>query len=227
MPPAELIQPCALEAVLFDFGRVLSGPPNPAAWAHMRELTSFDEESLHREYWAHRHAYDQGTHTGEAYWHLVAAGNGTVFTADQVAALIAADNALWTDPNLPMIDWALRLQRSHIRTGILSNMGDAMKDGVLAKFGWLNDFDHCTWSHTLGIAKPDEAIYRHAAEGLGVAPAKILFIDDRPENIEAALAFGMQAIQYNDHAEFLREMEARGFGGLLQPESSGHAGRRK
>ncbi|MEO6802736.1 MAG: HAD family phosphatase [Granulicella sp.] len=227
IPPSDLIQPRSLEGVLFDFGRVLSGPPNPAAWAHMRELTAFEEEALHRGYWAHRHAYDEGKHTGEEYWHLVAADNGTVFTAEQVTALLAADNALWTDPNLPMIDWALRLHRSGIRIGILSNMGDAMKEGVLASFDWINEFDHHTWSHMLGIAKPAEAIYRHAAEGLGVAPGKILFIDDRPENIEAARAFGMHAIQYGDHAEFLREMEAQGFGSLLQPERRKIAVQRK
>lgn len=220
MSPSDLTQPCSLDGVLFDFGKVLSGPPNPAAWARMRELAAFDEESLHREYWAHRHAYDEGKHTGEAYWHLVAEGNGTVFTAEQVAALIAADNDLWTDPNHPMIDWAMRLHRSGMRIGILSNMGDAMEAGVIARFDCLNHFDHCTWSHRLGIAKPEQAIYRHAAEGLGVAPAKILFIDDRPENIEAARAFGMNAIQYGDHAEFLQEMEARGFGSLLQPEGA-------
>jgi putative hydrolase of the HAD superfamily len=211
-----------IEAVLFDFGMVLCGPPNPAVWSQMRAITGFEEEGLSREYWAHRHPYDRGTHTGESYWQLVAAGNGKVFSAEQVAELLAADIALWTDANLPMITWARRLQRAGVRTGILSNMGDAMEAGVLAKFDWLNDFDHCTWSHSLQLAKPEAAIYSHAAEGLGVDPAKILFIDDRLDNIEAAHEFGMQTIQYRDHVQFVEEMEARGFGNLLEPEGIGH-----
>ena len=43
----------------------------------------------------------------------------------------------------------------------------------------------------------------------------ILFIDDKPENTLAAEAAGMQAIVYRDHAQFLNEMAARGYGSLL------------
>jgi putative hydrolase of the HAD superfamily len=207
----------AIEAVLFDFGLVLSGPPNPAAWARMRDVTSLDEEALHREYWAHRHAYDRGTHTAVAYWQLVATGNNLTFSPDQVADLIAADVDLWTDLNLPMVEWARELQSAGIRTGILSNIGDAMAAGLLAKFDWLSAFDHCTWSHALLLAKPERAIYEHAIKGMQTEATRILFVDDRAENIEAAVASGMQAIQYRDHAQFTAEMYARGFGNLLQP----------
>ena len=118
-----------------------------------------------------------------------------------------------------MIDWAQRLQRAGIRIGILSNMPDAMATGLLAKHGdWLNAFDHHTWSYTLNLAKPESAIYLRAAEGLRTPPANILFIDDKAENIEAALAIGMQAIQYTTHAAFEQQMHARGLGSLLQLE---------
>ena len=208
-----------IDAVLFDFGLVLSGPPNPAAWARMRAVTSLEEEALHREYWAHRHAYDRGTHTAAAYWQLVATGNDLSFSPAQVADLIAADIDLWTDLNVPMVEWAQELQRAGVRTGILSNIGDAMAVGLLEKFDWLGAFDHCTWSHELQLAKPELAIYEHAIQGLDIDPAKILFVDDRAENIAAARESGMQAIQYADHARFVDEMYARGFGHLLHPSS--------
>ena len=202
-------------AVLFDYGMVLSGPPNADAWARMRTFSSLDEETLQREYWAHRHPYDRGTHTGEAYWHLIAAGGGTAFNAEQIAGLIQADTDLWTDLNQPMVNWAQRLQSRGIKTGILSNLGDAMAEGLLRKFDWIAAFDHCTWSHALKLAKPEQAIYRHAAEGLGAAPESILFIDDRADNIEAAREFGMQTVRYTGHAEFVDEMRLRGWGSLL------------
>jgi putative hydrolase of the HAD superfamily len=207
-----------IEAVLFDFGMVLCHPPNQAVWAQMRTIAALSEEAFHREYWAHRHPYDRGTHTGQEYWQLVASRNNTLFTPDQIAQLIAADTALWTDPNDAMIAWAAQLQRAGIRTGILSNIGDAMEAGVRAKFDWLRNFDHCTWSHNLSLAKPELEIYRHAAQGLATDPARILFIDDRIENIQAAHDVGMQAIQYRDHTQFLADMEAQGFGALLHPE---------
>jgi putative hydrolase of the HAD superfamily len=204
-----------VKAVLFDFGQVLSLPPDPAVWQQILAVSGLNEADLSREYWAHRHEYDRGTFTGIAYWHKVAAGAQTTFTPTQIHALITADTNLWSRLNLPMVEWAQRLQRAGIRTGILSNIGDAMADGLLSKFDWIGAFDHCTWSHALKLAKPEAAIYHCAAEGLATDPAQILFIDDKQENIDAALAAGMQAIQYRDHASFEQEMHRRGLDSLL------------
>jgi putative hydrolase of the HAD superfamily len=207
-----------IHAVLFDYGMVLSGPPDPAAWARMRNVTNLSEDILHREYWAHRHAYDRGDLTAVAYWNKAAAGAGIVLTPTQLSNLVEADTDFWSTLNLPMLDWAQRLQRSGIPTGILSNMPDAMEAGLRARHHWIEAFDHHTWSHTLNLAKPEPAIYLRAAEGLHTAPANILFIDDKTENIEAALAVGMQAIQYTTHAAFEQEMHTRELDSLLQLE---------
>jgi putative hydrolase of the HAD superfamily len=207
-----------IKAVLFDYGMVLSGPPDPAAWARMRTVANLSEDLLQREYWAHRRAYDRGDLTAETYWHKAAAGAGIVLTPAQLTDLIAADTDLWSQLNPPMLGWAQRLQRAGVRTGILSNMPNAVEAGLRARHLWIESFDHHTWSHTLNLLKPEPAIYLHAAEGLHTPPPNILFIDDRPENIEAALAIGMQAILYTTHTAFEHEMHARGLDSLLQLE---------
>jgi len=204
-----------IHAVLFDFGMVLSAPPDPAAWQRIRQITGFDEETLQTGYWKFRHAYDRGELNAIGYWHQVATSAGTTFTSDQITGLIDADVDLWTQLNQPMIDWAQRLQRARVRTGILSNIGDAMTEGLLRKLDWLCGFYHCTWSYALRLAKPEIAIYRAAAEGLNTPPEQILFIDDKPENITAAREAGMQAIQYRNHASFEQEMKTLGLGYLL------------
>lgn len=206
-----------VKAVLFDYGMVLSGPPDPAAWQQMRSITGLTEDQLHNGYWAYRHPYDRGDLTGQAFWHTIGKDAGVLLTPAQIEALIAADIDLWGRVNQPMLEWAQSLQRAGIPTGILSNMGDAMEAGLLARYAWIQDFDHHTWSHVLNIAKPELAIYHHAAEGLNIPPANILFLDDRIENIQAAHAAGMQAIQYLDHTTFEREMERHGLTSLLNP----------
>jgi putative hydrolase of the HAD superfamily len=207
-----------VKAVLFDYGMVLSAPPDPAAWARILTITNLSEDILHREYWAHRHAYDRGDLTAVTYWHKAAAGAGIVLTPTQLTALIAADVDYWSTLNPPMLEWAQQLQRAGIPTGILSNMPDAMEAGLRARHQWIEAFTHNTWSHALNLAKPEPGIYLHAAEGLRTAPANILFIDDKAENIEAAHAIGMQAIQYTTHAVFVHEMHARGLDHFLQLE---------
>ena len=204
-----------VQAVLFDYGMVLSGPPLPAAWARMISITGLDDATLHREYWAHRHDYDRGTLNGTTYWQQVAHSGAVSLTNTQILDLQAADTDLWGEINAPMLNWVQDLQRAGVRTGILSNIGDAMSSGLTAKHPWIVAFDHHTWSHALKLAKPEAAIYHHAAQGLQTPPANILFIDDRIENIHAAHAVGMQAIQYSDHPAFEQEMHARGLTHLL------------
>jgi putative hydrolase of the HAD superfamily len=204
-----------IKAILFDYGMVLSAPPLPDAWERMKAIAGLDEAGLHGGYWGPRHEYDRGTYTGEEFWRLVAGHSGIALDDRQVAQLIAADVDLWGELNPPMIDWVHRLQRAGIRTGILSNMPDAMAAGLSAKYEWIKNFDHLTWSHSLKLAKPELAIYRQAVEGLETAPEAILFIDDKAENIAAAELAGMQAIQYSTHEVFEREMIERGFGDLM------------
>lgn len=213
----QVAQPAAkqIDAVLFDYGQVLSGPPDPAAWAQMRAVTGLDEDPLRAGYWAYRHDYDRGTLSGRDYWHGVASHAGAAFDTAQIDALLAADTELWTQLNLPMVEWAARLQRAGIRTGILSNIGDAIADGICAKFAWLSGFNHCTWSHALRMAKPEPAIYLKTAEALKTPPTNILFLDDREDNIVAADALGFQTLHYTTHAAFEREMRDRGFASLL------------
>jgi len=206
-----------IRAVLFDYGLVLSGPPDPAAREEMKQILGVDEERFRAIYWRHRDDYDRGTLNSVAYWERVAHDLHRPLDAKKLSALIAADNAHWTQPNQAMIDWAAALQSAGIKTGILSNIGDAMEAGIVARFPWIADFTHRTFSHRLGIAKPDAAIYQHSAEGLGVPTGEILFVDDREENVAAARAAGMHAIQYIDHADFLQQMQAAGFSGLIAP----------
>ena len=205
-----------VKAVLFDYGMVLSAAPDPAAWIRMLSVTNLSEEQLHRGYWAHRHAYDRGDLTAESFWNQAAAPTHAIVTPEQLAALIAADVDYWSTLNPPMVDFARTLQQARIPTGILSNMPGPMETGLRARYAWIDEFTHNTWSHSLNLAKPEPAIYHHAADGLRTPPENILFLDDRTENIDAAHTVGMKAILYTTHNAFEEEMRARGLDHLLQ-----------
>ena len=205
-----------IEAVLFDYGQVLSQGPRSTAWEHMRAMIGGSPEMFYKAYWNSRHDYDRGTLNGTAYWNSVAKMAGHAGLRDlELQELYQADVDLWTDLNEPMVAWARDLQQRGIRTGILSNIGDLMEAGIREKFTWIAEFDHCTWSHRLKLAKPESAIYKHAAEALLTEPEHVLFIDDRKENIDGARLAGMVALQYSTHNAFLEEMRTLGLGALL------------
>ena len=211
-----------VSAVLFDFGMVLSGPPSPAAWEAMKALLCLTEDAFHAAYWAPRDDYDRGTLNADSYWDAVASEANITLNAADRTRLIALDVDLWTEMNLPMIAWVQSLHAVGVRTGILSNIGDAMAAGIRAKFDWIGNFHHAVWSHELLMRKPEPAIYAAAVKGLGVPAAEVLFLDDRKENIDAAIAAGLQGLVYATHSSFEREMRERGLGYLLEPAATGN-----
>jgi len=202
-----------VHAVLFDFGKVLSLPPDPEVWQQMIHLSGLSERQLEDGYWKFRDDYDAGLLTGDMYWRSIVGNSGS---PEQLQQLKAADVALWTQMNKPMLDWVGALHRNGFRTGILSNMPDAMAEGICAQFDWIANFDHTVWSYALKLRKPQPEIYQAAVEGLKTPAENILFLDDKPENIQAAEAAGIQGILYSDHDSFEREMRMRGFGHLLE-----------
>lgn len=212
-----------IELVLFDYGQVLSQPPDPRAWSRMQTITGLDDTHLHEAYWRFRHDYDRDALNGRAYWRAVAEHASILLNDQQIDSLLLADIDLWTQPNQPMIAWAGRLQRAGVRTAILSNIGDAMAEGVTTRLGWLKEFERCIWSYALKLAKPDPEIFRKTVDVLQVVPEHILFIDDKEENVEAARGVGVQAIQYTTQAEFEHAMREHGFNALLEPSLSHEA----
>ncbi|HSY37694.1 MAG TPA: HAD family phosphatase [Acidobacteriaceae bacterium] len=204
-----------ISAVLFDYGMVLSGVPEEQHWRQLEQVLSAEQAEFQAAYWKYRDAYDRGALSAQTYWESVARDLDKPMDAEVLRALVNADTAIWTQPNVEMMEWAARLNQAGIKTGILSNIGDAMEVGVLGRFPALGEFTHHTFSHRLGIAKPDAAIYRHAVEGLSVPAGEILFVDDRGENIAAARAAGMVGVQYLGHGGFVEEMRRMGLGWLL------------
>jgi putative hydrolase of the HAD superfamily len=205
-----------VRTVLFDYGKVLSNAEDPAAWAGMVALSGVPEQRFHDAYWAYRHDYDRHTLSAVPYWRAVATRAGTAFSEPQVHRLIELDVDLWTNMNQNMIAFAQNLQRAGIRTGILSNIGDAMALGIVARLPWLSAFYHCTWSYALELAKPEPAIYLKTAEALDTQPENILFIDDREENVAAAAALGFHTIRFAEYESFLRELRDRGYTSLVE-----------
>ncbi|QMV17486.1 HAD-IA family hydrolase [Granulicella sp. 5B5] len=199
-----------IQAVLFDYGMVLSGPPDQAAKERMEMLLNATSERFHDAYWRFRDAYDRGVLNAAEYWLAVASALQRKVAPNTLEALIEADTEHWGQPNEPMIAWALVLQQTGVKTGILSNIGDAMEESILSRFSWMNGFSHRTFSHRLKIAKPDIAIYHYAAQGLKTQPAEILFIDDREENVLAARTAGMVALRYDNHEAFVAGLQGLG-----------------
>jgi putative hydrolase of the HAD superfamily len=97
----------------------------------------------------------------------------------------------------PMQDLLRRVRAAGLRTAMLSNswgVGIYPAD-VLAEL-----FDAVVISAEVGMRKPEERIFRHAAGLLGLDPAECVFIDDIEANVLAAEALGMTGVLHTDPA---------------------------
>lgn len=67
--------------------------------------------------------------------------------------------------------------------------------------------DEVVSSARVGLAKPDRRIFELGAARAGVRPDRCLFVDDSPENVEAAAALGMTAVHFRAAADLERALE--------------------
>ena len=199
-----------IEAVIFDYGKVLSNPEDPDVQRKLIALTGLERPDFEHHYWRHRNAYNQGHLNGRTYWEKIAGDAGCSFTPGQIEELIETDVLMWTSLNEEMLCWVIALQEANIKTAILSNMCEDCLAYMRREFEWLGHLQQLTWSCELGICKPDPAIYLHTCGKLKVAPQQALFLDDLPENIASAVQVGLKAIRFENVEQLRRDLEDRG-----------------
>jgi putative hydrolase of the HAD superfamily len=199
----------ALRAVVFDYGIVLTGPPDAVAWANLLRITGLPQERFEPLYWANRIALDEGKLTGIGYWQKFLREAG--LPLEPAEELSRWDARLWTVQNPVMVAWQLAVKGRGLRTAILSNISDNVLENIEREFDWIHRFDVLVWSYQFGAAKPDPSIYRHTLAQLGTQPEETLFIDDKRPNVEAARALGIQAIEYSSVERLRADLIERGF----------------
>jgi putative hydrolase of the HAD superfamily len=206
-----------IRGVIFDYGNVLSLPAIESEHLALARVSGLQPAVLDVHYWNHRRAYDRGDLDGKTFWQAVARDAGTSFSPQQISQLIAHDIRMWTGLNQTMVDWACRLHRSGLRVGILSNIGEELVVAMEEQFGWLHKLDHTVWSCRVQLTKPDPAIYEIQPKWFQLPPQKILFLDDREENIAAARILGFQAVLFHDVQQLRAELDSMGILDLLTP----------
>jgi putative hydrolase of the HAD superfamily len=95
------------------------------------------------------------------------------------------------------------LRTAGLRTGLLSNSWGS--DGYPHEvFG---DMYHAVViSGDVGMRKPEERIFRHATDLLGLAPGECVFIDDIEANVQAAEAVGMCGVLHTEPEATVRRL---------------------
>lgn len=102
----------------------------------------------------------------------------------------------------PLLDVLRRLRRHGVSTALLSKGSGLPGSGI----GEL--FDSVLVSGETGVAKPDPASYRLAAERLGLTCAECVFVDDVPGYVRGAVAAGMVGVHHTNPRGTIAELDA-------------------
>ena len=100
--------------------------------------------------------------------------------------------------NTELLHYIATELKPRYKLGILSN---ASNDNIIAQLFTAAEeslFDSITFSHHVGMTKPDVGMYQVIAGKLGVSVEECLFIDDQERHVTGARAAGMKALLYTD-----------------------------
>jgi putative hydrolase of the HAD superfamily len=197
------------KAVIFDFGGVLCFHPSEERFSKIASMLGLGAPDLQRLFWEGRIDYDAGRLDPPSYWGRIAKVSGRPLDEALLRMLVREEVALWNGFDERVLGWAAQLQARGFGTAILSNLPRPLGEELRLTPGFLDPFDHVTFSYELGVVKPQAAIYEDAVRGLNVAPAEALFLDDRPANVEGARAAGLMAELFSTWEEFVEGARKR------------------
>lgn len=205
----------AVEAVVFDIGNVLVewrpeafydaqiGPERRSRLFAEVPLTAMNE------------SVDLGRPLGEAVADLAA-------RHPEWAAEIGYWDSRWLEMFAPVIPGSVAALRALKAKGVpvfaLTNFGNETLARADAVYPFLRGFDARFVSGELRLMKPDPAIYAAVEAGTGLAPDRLLFADDKAENVAAAAARGWRTHLFQGAAGWADRLLAEG---LLTEEEAG------
>ncbi|WP_353473367.1 HAD family phosphatase [Salipiger sp. H15] len=196
-----------IEAVVFDIGNVL------IEWQPERYFDRLMGEQRRKAMFAEvdLHAMNDRVDRGEDF-------RDTVYEA-------AVQNPDWHDeirhwhdswielasPEIPRSVALLRALRARgVPVFALSNFGIGTFEVAEDVYPFLKEFDRRFISGYMGVTKPDAEIYARLEAETGVAPERLLFTDDREDNIAAAAARGWQVHLFDGPEGWARSLVAHG-----------------
>ncbi|ADQ16096.1 HAD-superfamily hydrolase, subfamily IA, variant 3 [Leadbetterella byssophila DSM 17132] len=199
--------PAKTKAVVFDFGNVIIPIDLERTFQAFADLTFKSKERI-KELFAQAELfkkYETGFYSDDEFRDVV---RQTLSYPLNDQEIDEAWNALLLEIPKERIDYLERL-KFDIPIYLLSNTNslhiEYCQQYFRQAFGIANFtklFEKAFLSYEMGLWKPDYAIYHQVINEIGVKPEEILFLDDNPDNVEAANEVGIRAVQISPHESF-------------------------
>ncbi len=191
------------DVILFDVGGVLL----TNGWDHRERAAAMKHFHLDPAAFEARHlapydAWERGVIPLKSYLDATVFYEPRRFSQDDFFGFMLNQSKLLPNGALGILEEIAASDKCMV--GALNNEARETNEFRFESFGLRHSFDVALSSCYLGLRKPEPAIYRRALDILGRPAERILFIDDRTENVAGAEAAGMKAIVF-EGADALRD----------------------
>jgi 2-haloacid dehalogenase len=120
----------------------------------------------------------------------------------------------WIELASPRIEGSIALLRALRAKGVpvfaLTNFGASSYAAAVPLLDFLSEFDREYVSGRMGVIKPDPRIYQMVEADCGLSGDRLLFADDKPENITAAADRGWRTHQFETWQGWAMRLVAEG-----------------
>ena len=169
------------------------------------ETFALDLDDLNERYHLTFDTYEEGKLSLDGYLERVVFYEPRSFTPDEFRKFMLEQSRSYPE----MIDLVCRLKsRYRLKVAVVSNEGRELTEFRIRTFGLGSFIDFFVASCFVHFRKPDADMYRIALDIAQVAPAQVLYIEDRSMFVEVAATLGIRGIVHRGH-ETTREELAR------------------
>ncbi len=197
------------DVILFDVGGVLL----TNGWDAIERARAVEQFQLDAAGFEARHhavysAWERGAVTLKAYLDATAFNEPRSFSQDEFFQFMQAQSKVLPDSALGILKELAASNKCML--GALNNEARETNKYRFETFGLNHYFKVALSSCYLGLRKPDEAMYRTALDILCRPAERVLLIDDRIENVAAAVRAGMQGIRFESEQALRKELVGLG-----------------
>ena len=198
-----------IEAVVFDLGGVLIDVDSQRALRELRrhctEAGGFEPEPARTTELLR--AFECGELTTPAF-------HEAVCRHERLSVDFARFCTAYCDifsPVRPMIEAHAALRATGLATYVFSNTSALHFDHIRRSYPFMGEFSGHALSYELGCMKPDARAYAAVERMTGRDGDALVYIDDRPENVEAGARRGWQTIHHTSPSLTVAALRRMGF----------------
>ncbi len=190
--------------ILFDLGGVIINWNDDWLYDEITSQLKQPFEKIKSKYNANLCSLFESKINESEFWDLVLEKNNIIDKK-----IISKTFSKMSSINYDLLNFAKSLKKNGHTIGILSNL--TPETSMCIDKNQFKDFDYHFYSNSLRMSKPNPEIYQYVYEQID--SKKILFVDDKQENLDAAKLFHIDTILFTpgDSSDGLIENQINAF----------------